>query len=56
MPACDVATRDPERGARAMMDLGFINERLYEPTLRELPTIRHDVWRKYELKRELKEA
>lgn len=48
LKAVDVAAKDPERGTRAMMDLGFINERLYEATRAELPTIRHDVWRKYD--------
>lgn len=30
------------------MELGFINERLYEATRAELPTIRHELWRKYD--------
>jgi NitT/TauT family transport system substrate-binding protein len=44
----DLVAKDPERGARIMTDLGFIDETLYRATLEELRAIPHDVWRPYD--------
>lgn len=46
--AADLVAKDPRRAARAMVDLGFMGEPLYEATLAGVQAIRHDVWRTYE--------
>lgn len=48
LKSADVIAKEPERGAQAMLGLGFIGQPLYEATLAELRVIPHDVWRKYD--------
>ena len=48
LKAADVVAKDPALAARAMVDLGFIGEPLYEATVAGVQGIRHDVWRSYE--------
>lgn len=46
--AADVVAKDPDRGARAMVDRGLVGENLFEATRAELPAILYDVWRRYD--------
>jgi NitT/TauT family transport system substrate-binding protein len=46
--AADVVAKVPARAARAMVDLGFMGEQLYEATVAGAEGIRHDVWRSHE--------
>ncbi len=48
LKAADLVARDPERGAWIMMDVGFIDEKLYGATVEELRVIPHGVWRPYD--------
>ena len=48
LKAADLVAKEPERAARIMMDVGFIDQKLYAATVEELRVIPHDVWRPYD--------
>lgn len=46
--AADVVAKDPAQGARALLDRGFITEKLYDVVLADLRMMPYDVWRKFD--------
>lgn len=48
LEGADVVSEDPERGFRAMVDLGYTNEKMYDATVEDLRRIPFDTWRQYD--------
>ena len=48
LKAADVVAVDRERGARALVDAGFITQDQYGATLDDLSMMPYDVWRRYD--------
>ena len=48
LKGANVVSNDPERGVRAMVDLGYTNEKNYDATVEDLRMIPFDTWRQHD--------